>query len=283
MPPPPQDRARHDEYQLVADRQPARAFALEEDLRDNAGRLIPTRAFVRTDDVAATTKELLHEGASVLLVGARTSATHNFEREYRRHAGLRAPERIVGVLPLGQGEASDGLVPYRLTHGQVHTSAIPRSDEIWIHCHSEGPELHTVRIGAGITFSQVGRALRHAFASDTERDWWVPIDLTTVDVATAGAVYATGAQGPSRFRISEVARRIWLQTSDALEVLDTPEQIAEHEGLWGMSGAVVALELRVFARPKVRFGFFIPFCAAPRAAGLSKRPRCWPCSASPPR
>lgn len=259
MPPPVPSRDRLDDYQLVADRQPARAHALEEELRDNAGRVIPTRQFVRTDDVAAATAQALREGASVLLVGARTSATHNFEREYRRHAGLQPPQRIVGILPLGQADASDGQVAYRLTHGQVHTADIPRSDEIWIHCHSEGPDLHTVRIGAGITFSQVGRALRQAFAADTERDWWVPIDLTTVDVAMAGAVYATGAQGPSRFRISDVAKRVWLQTASGLQLLKTPEEIAEHEGLWGMSGAVVALELRVFARPKVRFGFFIPF------------------------
>jgi len=253
-----QGRARLDEYALTADRQPSRVQALDEVLKDNAGKAIPTRELVRTDDVAAATTVALLDGAAVLLIGARTSATSCFDREYRSRPGLPAVTRTVGILPLGQTADHAGDVHYRLTHGQVHTQELPRSDEIWLHCHAEGPGLHTVRIGAGVTFAQVGRALRQAFATDTANDWCVPMDLTTVDVAQAGAVYATGAQGPSRFRLSDLARTVWLHTGSGVLALRTQADIALHEGLWGMTGAVVALELRVFARPKVRFGFFIP-------------------------
>jgi hypothetical protein len=46
--------------------------------------------------------------------------------------------------------------------------------------------------------------------------------------------------------------------SPQLAELHTAADIDAHQGLWGMTGAVVELELRVFRKPLHRFGFFVP-------------------------
>lgn len=236
----------------------ARTQQLTETLRDNAGRAVPAQCVYRTDDIAGTVRACFERGEAVMMVGALTSATGNFELEiWRPHAAVSG-RRVVGIQPIGLAvDASGAVLP---TQAQLHgdPDELLRSDRIRLHLHREGQDLHTVQVGAGVTLGQVNHALQEFFCNDEHFDYCVPVDLTTVDSAQVGAVYATGAQGPSRFRISDVARRVTLHDGRAVVRLDQPAAIADHEGLWGMTGAVVELELRVYRRPKHRFGFFIP-------------------------
>ncbi len=237
---------------------PVRTQQLHETLRDNAGRPVPATCVYRTDDIAGTVRACFARGEAVLMVGSLTSATGNFELEIWRPHPAVAGCAVVGIQPLSLAvDASGDVLPTQpALHGDPDD--VLRSDRIALHLHREGTDRHTIQAGAGVTLAQINRALREFFAADEYFDYCVPVDLTTIDSAQVGAVYATGAQGPSRFRISDVARRVTLCNDEALTRLGDAASIAAHEGLWGMTGAVVDLELRVYRRPKHRFGFFIP-------------------------
>ncbi|MSQ84520.1 MAG: FAD-binding oxidoreductase [Myxococcales bacterium] len=252
-------------HQGPAQLPPPRTTAIEEVLRDNAGKVISAQQAWRTDDIDAVATQAIANGDAVLMVGAQTSATSNFDLDYRRPPTPRHGKTVVVIQPRTLAVDSTGAVLATQSQQTVGLatlagdSALPlRSDQLRIHLHREGADRHTITLGAGITFAQVNRALRELLGADEHADWCVPIDLTTVDIAQAGAVYATGAQGPSRFRISDVAKAVTLSDGRQLLRLSTQPDIAAHEGLWGMTGAVVQLELRVYRRPKHRFGFFIP-------------------------
>ncbi len=242
--------------------QPApRSTRLDEALKDNAGKIIPAQWVVRTDQVHAEACAAFERGDALLMIGAQTSATSNFDLEYRQPAHPLGQGQVIGIQPLGRAVDASGQV-----HPQVCSCDKPwdpaaqplRSDEIQVCRDCEGLDRHAVRLGAGVTFSQVNQGIAEVFSGDDHFEYVVPIDLTTVDIAQAGGVYATGAQGPSRFRISDVARSATLSDGQQLRHLSTPEDIEAHQGLWGMTGGVVELELRVYRRPKHRFGFFIP-------------------------
>lgn len=232
---------------------------LDERLKDNAGLTIPTAWIWRGDDLPQMVRLAVDQDLSIILIGAQTSATNNFGRDFRRSGPV--PRPMVGLQ--AKTLVCDPGEPVPL---QVHQPGDPQwaseepvaTDRLLLKLDREGPGRHTITLGAGVTFSQVNRALGEALGSDPQWDYCVPVDLTTTDVAQAGAVYATGAQGPSRFRVAEVARRVTLCTGTELLRLHSPAEIAAHQGLWGMTGAVVDMELRVCRRPKHRFGFFVP-------------------------
>ncbi|MBM4342883.1 MAG: FAD-binding oxidoreductase [Deltaproteobacteria bacterium] len=236
----------------------ARTLQLHETLRDNAGRAVPARCVYRTDDIAATARACLGRGEAVMMVGSLTSATANFELEIWRPHPAVAGHPVVGIQPMGLAVDASGDVLPTQAHLHGNPDEVVRSDRIRLHMHREGPDRHTIQAGAGVTLAQINRALREFFGNDEHSDYCVPVDLTTVDSAQLGAVYATGAQGPSRFRTSDLARRVTVYDGRQLLRLEEPAEVRAHEGLWGMTGAVVDLELRVLRRPKHRFGFFIP-------------------------
>lgn len=237
----------------------------DEPLKDNAGKNLPVDIAVRTNSIHDTVSAAVRVGSPVIMIGARTSATNNFGIDYGRLDYRDSPSGVTGIQAATLAPDRDGNLAYSstdyhdLNDRYRHANQIPvRSDEIRLNRHREGDDHHTITIGAGITFSQVNHVLHEAFADDAEYDYYVPIDLTTTDVAHAGAVYATGAQGPSRFRISDIARSITITDGEERKTLTNPDDIETHQGLWGMTGGVVDMELAVFRRPKHRFGFFVP-------------------------
>ena len=228
---------------------------LDEPMRDNAGVRIPTDWVWRTPDLAGAIGAALAQGGSVVMIGAQTSATNNFGRMLRQRPELASPEPVIGI----QAQTLNTAPNEPLPQSQEHDFSRPLpSNQLQLLRDREGDGRHTVRLGAGITFSQVNDLVRQELGDDPRWDYCVPIDLTTTDIAHAGAVYATGAQGPSRLRVAEVAKSATLYTGAQLQHLTTPSELAGHQGLWGMTGALIELELRVFRRPKHRFGFFVP-------------------------
>jgi FAD/FMN-containing dehydrogenase len=228
---------------------------LDEPMRDNAGVRIPTDWVWRTPDLAGAIGAALAQGGSVVMIGAQTSATNNFGRMLRQRPELASPEPVIGI----QAQTLNTAPNEPLPQSQEHDFSRPLpSNQLQLLRDREGEGRHTVRLGAGITFSQVNDLVRQELGDDPRWDYCVPIDLTTTDIAHAGAVYATGAQGPSRLRVAEVAKSATLCTGAQLQHLTTPSELAGHQGLWGMTGALIELELRVFRRPKHRFGFFVP-------------------------
>ncbi|MBI5609060.1 MAG: hypothetical protein HY902_09280, partial [Deltaproteobacteria bacterium] len=228
---------------------------LDEPLRDNAGLRIPAEWVWRSADLPAAVRAAFEQGGSVMLIGAQTSATNNFGRSVRQRPELASPEPVIGIQALTMNAAPGEPVPQALDR-PLNQPMLSNQLQLLRDC--EGPGRHVVRAGAGTTFTQINGLLRQELGDDPKWDFCVPIDLTTTDIAQAGAVYATGAQGPSRLRVAEVARAATLCTGLGLQRLSTPSELAGHQGLWGMTGALVDLELRVFRRPKHRFGFFVP-------------------------
>ena len=243
-------------FQPQAD--PQRSTRLDDVFKDNSGKVIPARWVIRTDDVHGEATRAFARGDAVLMIGAQTSATSNFDVEYRQPAHPLGQGNVVGIQPLGLAADADGSVATIDVPATGDLPAPLRTDQIALRRDSEGPDRHTLCMGAGVTFAQANQALAQGFADDRQFEYVVPIDLTTVDVAQAGGVYATGAQGPNRFRISDLARAVTLTDGQQLVRLTSQEAIQAHQGLWGMTGAVVDLEMRVFRRPRHRFGFFIP-------------------------
>lgn len=233
-------------------------------IKDNGGRALPLDIAFRTNSIHEAATAAIGKGTSVMMIGALTSATNNFGVDYRRHSSDSLG--LVGIQAATLAPNKNGDFPFTsvdyLNDDEAALSDIDRqhvlSNEIRLHQHREGEERHTITVGAGITFSQVNHVLKEAFGDNENFDYYVPIDLTTTDIAHAGAVYATGAQGPSRFRISDVARSITITDGTKRIKLTDPKDIEAHQGLWGMTGGVVEMELNVFRRPKHRFGFFIP-------------------------
>lgn len=233
-------------------------------IKDNSGKVLPLNIAFRTNSIHEAVTATVGSGASVMMIGALTSATNNFGMDYSRHSSDSS--HVVGIQAATLASDKDGNFPFTSVDYNKSSEAILQdigrqhvlSNEIRLNQHREGEELHTVTIGAGVTFSQVNHILREAFGDDETYDFYVPIDLTTTDIAHAGAVYATGAQGPSRFRISDVARSITITDGTKRTKLTDPRDIEAHQGLWGMTGGVVEMELALFRRPKNRFGFFIP-------------------------
>jgi len=232
-------------------------------MKDNGGRPLPADVVLRTNAIHEAAAAVINNGSSVMLIGALTSATNNFGIDSMHQPQDALPKHLVGIQAATLAPDIDGNFPYDSVDYRTHTGGEREvlSNEIRLNQHREGTELHTITIGAGITFAQANHVLREAFGDDEHYDYCVPIDLTTIDIAHAGAVYATGAQGPSRFRISDIAKSVTITNGAERITLTDPQDIEAHQGLWGLTGGVVEMELRVFRRPKNRFGFFIPLCA----------------------
>lgn len=261
---PSQDRQESFEQNPVHSSTVYNRAAGDDPMKDNGGRALPLHIAFRTNSIHEAATAAISKGTSVMMIGALTSATNNFGVNYSRHSNDSL--HLVGIQAATLAPDKNGDFPFTSVDYRNDDEAALRdvdrqhvlSNEIRLNQDREGEERHTITIGAGITFSQVNHVLKEAFGDNEHYDYYVPIDLTTTDIAHAGAVYATGAQGPSRFRVSDVARSITITDGTKRIKLTDPKDIEAHQGLWGMTGGVVEMELNVFRRPKHRFGFFIP-------------------------
>jgi len=213
-------------------------------LKDNANEKLPAQYQLITDDVEEAIKTAYELNMGIMMVGALTSATKNFTPQ-----GLNA-KNLNGIIAIQAAgiEANKTLNDYQTANERV------LSNEIKLDRDAFGPDQHSITMGPGLTFSQVNNFLKETLG----HEYFIPVDLTTIDQAHAGAVYATGAQGPSRIKTSQILSEVKLHNGEKEITLSTPEEIQKHEGLIGLTGAVTSMTLRVVKRPPNRFGITLP-------------------------
>ena len=216
----------------------------DEKLKDDAGLELPYNLLIKTTDIHETAKLAKDLGIHVVVIGALTSATKNFSAP-----GQSYPEdmQILAISPIGITNEKD-LVS---TRPEEYIENL--SNQIMINKDRFGEGRHSVTVGAGLTFGQVNELLR----KELDANHYIPLDLTTVDHALAGAVYATGAMGPSRVRPYEVIKRVNISNGHGVQSF-IGEEIEKHEGLLGLNGAITEMELEVLKVPKNKFGLSVP-------------------------
>lgn len=206
-------------------------------LRDNAGKILPCNYMIETADVHLAAQIAKELNMGIVMIGALTSATNNFPAPNPNH-GFRG---ILAIKPRGI-TSEDEL------HSTPSEEYIPnKSNQLSIN-----RDKMTVTVGAGLSFGQVNKIL----ASELGPEYFVPVDLTTVDQAFAGAVFATGAMGPSRIRIHEITERVNITNGTEVKSL-TDDDVEKHEGLIGLDGGITEMELRILKKPAHRFGLSI--------------------------
>lgn len=206
-------------------------------LKDYAGKALPCNFELETDNPHEAAKLALEENLGIVFRGALTSATGNFgpsDKTYNQFNGIIA------------------IKPKPLKTLQSVTEYIPnKSDQVVINRDKLGEGIHTVTVGAGLTYDQVNQIV----AAELGPEYWVAVDLTSIKEAYAGAVYATNGQGPSGIQIPEIATRVNLTDGREIKVLTDQKEIEENAGLAGHQGGVTELEIRVLKRPTNRLGF----------------------------
>ncbi len=199
-----------------------RFITLEESLVDDAGNALPCTEHIKTGHPYVTAQVAVRGKQGIIFTGALTSGTNNFgDPNAHKYPDL------------------NGIVAIE-----------PTNDRVIVNRHREGEGCHTALVEAGATFKQANQAVREALGPE----FWIPIDLTTVESAKAGAVFATGGMGPIRVRPSEITRKIELTDGHKLKTL-TGDDIEGHEGLIGLTGGITEMEVAIFRRPPNKFGF----------------------------
>lgn len=207
-------------------------------LQDYAGKPLPCNFKLETDNPHEAAKLALYLNLGIVFIGGLTSATNNFG-ERKQPAGLRG---VIAIKPKKLNSLED-------THPDEAVEN--KSDQIVINRNKLGEGMHTVTVGAGLTYSQVNEIV----AEKLGPEYWVAVDITSMDEALAGAVFATGGQGPSGIKLSQIATRVNQTNGREIQTLTTPQELADHEGLGGLQGGVTELELKVLKRPPHRLGF----------------------------
>ncbi|MCX6735447.1 MAG: hypothetical protein NTZ25_06100 [Candidatus Peregrinibacteria bacterium] len=210
----------------------------KEPLQDYAGKPLPCNFKLETENPHEAAKLALELNLGIVFIGALTSATNNFG-DKKQPTGLRG---VIAIKP-------KGIATLESTNREEATEN--KSDQVVINHNKLGKDTHTVTIGAGLTYAQVNEIV----AQELGPEYWVPVDLTSLESALAGAVFATGGQGPSGIKLSQIAVRVNQTNGREIQTLTTPEELAEHEGLGGLQGGITELELKVLKRPPHRFGF----------------------------
>lgn len=220
---------------------------IDEPIYDDAGNRIPCEFVISTDRMDQVVELLTEAGRSVFMVGARTSATGNFNP-----SGISRRESMSKLIGI-KAKSLNGIdnIPYSLADRQ--SPNVCRSNEIIIN-----KETRTVRVGSGVTITQ----LNSAIADELGDNFYVPLDLTTTDIAHAGAVLATGAQGPGRFQAADLAVCVKLHDGQHLRIITQPDEIRDIQGKWGMTGAIIEQEFTIVERPSKRFALFVPLNGA---------------------
>ncbi len=213
-------------------------------LKDYAGKALPCNFKLETDNPHEAAKLALKLNLGIVFIGALTSATENFGSDKRQPEGLRG---VIAIKPKGISDNAE----LRSTDPKEYIEN--KSNQLLINRDKLGTDMHTVTIGAGLTYDQVNKII----AKELGPEYWVAVDITSIEEALVGAVYATGGQGPSGIKLSEIAIKINMTNGKEIKSLKTKEEIKEHEGLGGHEGGHTKLELKVLKRPVNRFGFRI--------------------------
>lgn len=224
----------------------------EDALRDNSGKCLPCNFSIEVTDVHQACQIARKLNMGIVMIGALTSATNNFGPNNTDYKGLRG---IIAIKPIGIINEDN------LKSTPEETQTPNASNQIRISQNALGKDKHTITVGAGLTFAQVNEVIAHELGSN----FFVPVDLTTVNQALAGAVFSTGAMGPSRIRMHEIVHRVNITDGQTVKALHGDE-VEKHEGLIGLTGAVTEIELRIYERPKHRFGITIPLQNVPEVA-----------------
>lgn len=209
-------------------------------LQDYAGKPLPCNFKLETDNPHEAAKLAIELNLGIVFIGALTSATNNFGPKTQ-------PEGLRGVIAI----KPKGLSATQSTKPKEYIEN--KSDQVVINRDKLGEGMHTVTVGAGLTYTQVNEIV----AKELGPEYWVAVDLTSMDESLAGAVFATGGQGPSGIKLSQIATRVNQTNGHEIQTLTTPQELAEHEGLTGLQAGVTELELKVLKRPPHRFGFRI--------------------------
>jgi hypothetical protein len=207
-------------------------------LKDYAGKPLPCNFKLETDNPHEAAKLALELNLGIIFIGALTSATNNF--------GPRTqPEGLRGVIAI----KPKGISNLASTKPEEYVEN--KSNQVVINRDKLGEGIHTVTIGAGLTYTQVNEIV----VKELGPEYWVAVDITSMDEALAGAVFATGGQGPSGIKLSQIAVRVNQTDGKKVHALTTKEELEAHEGLVGNQGGVTELELKVLRRPPHRVGF----------------------------
>ena len=223
--------------------------ALSQPLRDNGGKELPCKWLLETDDIHAAAALALKLDMGIVVMGALTSATKNFGPEEVNYKAEHNLNGVIGIRPKRFEDGNETVEDAAERTDADSDSELLRTDQIHVRKNSLGEGRHTVVIGAGATFEDVNRIIRRTLG----RNYYVPIDLTTKATAFSGAVYATSAQGPSRFRVSDLAQKVTMTNGAKVNEL-TGDGIKKHEGMVGVTGGVLQMELEVLEVPEHRFG-----------------------------
>lgn len=209
-------------------------------LEDYAGQPLPCNFKLETDNPHEAARLALELNLGIVFIGGLTSATNNFGSK-KQPIGLRG---VIAIKPK-KFINSESTKPEEAIENKANQIVINR-DKL-------GPDMHTVTVGAGLTYSQVNEIV----AKEIGPEYWVAVDITSMDEALAGAVFATGGQGPSGIKLSQIAVRVNQTNGHEIKTLTTKEELEAHEGLSGLQGGVTELELKVLKRPPHRLGFRI--------------------------
>ena len=205
-------------------------------LLDDAGAKLPCEYYIETDDVHAAAMIAQQYDLGIIVVGALTSATNNFGKTTHPNGVIAIrPKRIFNDNELKSTDPKEAINN--------------KSNQLVINRDKLGDDIHTATVGSGLTFGQANEIIQQELGPE----YWIPVDLTTVNSALAGAVFATGAQGPSRIKLSEIAVKAKMTDGNRIKNLAGPD-LADHEGLIGLTGAITEIEVKVFKRPKNLFG-----------------------------
>ncbi len=211
-------------------------------LRDNAGKILPCNFLIETEDVHEAAKIAMELQMGIVMIGALSSATNNFTPPMGEAHDLRA---ILAIKP-------KGIINDAELKSTPQKDRIPnKSNQVSID-----REKLTVTVGAGMTFAQVNKILK----AELGPEYYAPVDLTTIDTALAGAVFATGAMGPSRIRINEITDSVNITDGTKIETVTAvpaggeSDEILNREGLIGLDGGVTEITLKIIKRPRYRFG-----------------------------
>lgn len=198
-------------------------------LRDKVGAEVPARYHIRTKDIHRASQIAASLGLQAVIIGALTSGTENFGAPGVKYNN----DMIIAI------EASGVDDSRKLKQSIAGPYAL--SDEISINL-----ETGEVRVGAGPTPNQINELL--------PAGKWLAIDATTS--GSLRAVIPTNPMGPIRIRPSRIITEAKMSDGSTLATLDQKE-VEHHEGLLGLTGAIVETTYKILDVPTEKFGIFV--------------------------
>lgn len=217
--------------------------ATDKPLHDEMKSPLPVKYLLETDNIHAACRIAKQHGMKIVIIGALTSGTEAFGPKGVKYDSTK----IIAIRP-----KSSNFKPIVSTSLDTESRAkieTVKSNEVRILRDDSGKPTG-VRVGAGVIPDDLNTIL-------AQEGLYVPVDLTTKNQVMLGSVLATGAMGPSRVRPHQIIRKAIISNGETLTVLEGVD-IAKIEGLLGINGAIVEMELDVYEVPKEQFGLMVP-------------------------